>query len=286
MNFGGRREVKTNLTSRQARRLNLFFGHEQMFKLINKQIIASNIKRLDIVAPMVVKKFQPGQFVMLGLTPESEKIPLAIADVDAYKDSIALIIKEQGSITQALGQLAIHDSVYSILGPLGTPATVKKVGTVMFVAVGIGIAQILPVCRAYRHIGNKTLGLIGGRNRREIILESQMRIACQKLYLTTEDGSFERRGTPATILRDLVTKEKVDMVYAAGPTEFLHGIAEITRAQSVKTFVQVNPVMLDGTGICGSCRVNVGGKLRLACVEGPEFDAHQIDFNDFKMRHG
>ena len=256
-----------------------------MFKLINKQLIAKDVKRLDITAPLVAEKFQPGQFIMLGVSEHDEKIPITIFDVDTYRGSIGLIIKEQCPSTKALGQLQINDTVASILGPLGNPATVKKVGTAAFVAVDMGITQILPVCRAFKQVGNKkVVGIISTKTRKETILEPQMRLACQKLFMVTEDGSYERKGNAVNFLNDYLGREKVDLVYAAGPMEVLQRIAQVTKEKGIKTLVQLNPVMLDGTGICGSCRVVVNGQVRLACVDGPEFDAHKVDFDDLKLR--
>ena len=255
-----------------------------MFPIINKQILATNIKRLDIEAPDIVKKVQPEQFVMVCTEQGDERIPLTVVDTDQLKHTIALIVHEVGETTKKLGALSLRESIYSILGPLGTPARIEKKGTVMCIATGIGAAQMLPIARAFRQVGNKVIGIIGAKTKRDLMLESQMRLACHKIFITTNDGSYERRGLATDFLKNMLEKENVDYVYAIGSTEMMQGICVLTKAKQIPTAVQLNPIMVDCMGMCGSCRVKINGQMVLACLDGPEFNGHDVDFQDFEIR--
>ena len=255
-----------------------------MYKILNKQILASDIKRLNILAPEIALKAQPGQYVIVTPQSSGERIPLTVIESDALKGTIDLIFHEVGRTTKQLGNLPINDSIYSILGPLGIPATIGKVGVVVCVATGIGAAQILPMARAFKKGGNKVIGIVGAKTKRSLMLEPQMRLACNKILVTTNDGSYARRGLATEMLKEILIQEKVNLVNAAGSVEMMENICKITQPKGIKTFVYLTPVMVDGIGQCGSCRVRVGGQIRLACVDGPEFDGHQVDYQDLKVR--
>ena len=255
-----------------------------MFKITNRQILSTNIKRLTVLAPQIAVKTLPGQFVVVTFEPGCERIPLSVVETDPDRGTITLIIEETGATTRKLGNTQINDEIYAILGPLGNPATVQKFGTTVCVASGIEAAQILSICRALKKFGNKVVGIIGAKTRRLLVLEAQVRLSCNKFFIATEDGSYERRGLATHILKKILTEERVDAVYATGSVDMMETCAAMTREKNVKTFVYVNPVMADGTGECGSCRVRVGGEIRLACVDGPEFDGHQMDFADLRIR--
>ncbi|MFA5087423.1 MAG: sulfide/dihydroorotate dehydrogenase-like FAD/NAD-binding protein [Candidatus Omnitrophota bacterium] len=255
-----------------------------MFRVVNKQILGKDVRRLDVIAWDVAKKFQPGQFVMVKVEEHGEKIPLEIIEADLYRGSIALIFQEKGPATEKLGQLQINDAIFSILGPLGQPAVIEKIGIVVCVAHGVDVAPLLPICRGFKRLGNKTLGIIGADTKKELILEAQMRVACHKILITTEDGSYIRKGTVLSALRETIDQEKVNLVYCIGDIDLMQDVSELTKQKKIKTVVHLNPVMIDGIGVCGSCRVKVGGQTLLACVDGPEFDAHQVDFKDLKIR--
>jgi len=255
-----------------------------MFHIVNKQILAENVKRIDIHAPDIASKIQPGQFVNVCPEEGDERIPLTVVDADMRRGTISLIFQEIGSTAKKFGNMLIRESVFSILGPLGNPATIEKKGVVVCIATGIGAAQILPICRALKKAGNKVIGIIGASTKRKLMLEPQIRLTCDKIYITTEDGSYERRGLATKILQDLLKQTKVRRVYAIGSAEMMEAVCENTKQKPIETFVQLNPVMVDCMGMCGSCRVRVGGKYVLACIEGLEFDGHQVDFNDYKIR--
>ncbi len=255
-----------------------------MFKIINRQILASDVKRLDILALSIAREVQPGQFVIVTTTPNGDKISLPVIEVDAHRGSIALIFKETSAATKYLGALPINGMVHSVFGPIGRPARIEKVGVAACVADGLGIAAILPITRALKQSGNKVLGIISATTRKDLILQPQMRLACHKIVMTTQDGSYERRGNAFAALRECVDKEKIDLVYLAGSVATLESIAQFTKEKNIKTLVQLHPPMFDGTGVCGTCRVTVNNQMRLACVDGPEFDAHQVDFGDYRIR--
>jgi ferredoxin--NADP+ reductase len=255
-----------------------------MFKITNKQLLNLNIKRVDIAAPAIVKKFLPGQFVMVTPTKDSHPVPLTIVDTDEKKGTISLIVHEVGFATRKLGGLSINEEIHLIQGPLGVPAQIDKVGLVVCVATGIGAAQILPICRALKKAGNKVVGIVGAKTKRAMMLEAQMRIVCDEIYITTNDGSYERRGLATEILKKLLDKLGVSRVYAIGSAEMMQAAAAMTREKNIPLFVTLSPLMLCANGICGSCRVKVGGQMRLACTDGPHFNGHEIDFEYLSVR--
>lgn len=255
-----------------------------MFTIISKQILARDVKRLDIQAQRIARQVQPGQIVIVTPQEQGERIPMAVIESDARKGTIALIFRELGETTRHLGEITIGEEIYSVTGPFGRPTQVKKVGVIICVATGIGTAQILPICRAAKMAGNKVIGVIGARTRNDLLLETQMRIYCHKLYIATNDGSFERRGHATGVLKELLEKERVNLVYAIGSIEMMQEIAEMTRAKSIKYLVQANTHMLCGVGLCASCRLKVAGEVVLACQHGPEFDGHKIDYEFLKIR--
>ncbi|HBG60923.1 MAG: hypothetical protein A2Y03_09395 [Omnitrophica WOR_2 bacterium GWF2_38_59] len=255
-----------------------------MFEIINKQIIAESIKRIDVYAPDIASKVLPGQFVKICPEEGDESIPLTVSDHDAARGIITLIFQEVGSTTGKLGSLPIGEAVFSILGPLGKAVHIEKVGRVICIATGIGAAQILPICRALKKEGNKIVGIIGAKTKSKLMLEAQMRIACDKILIATEDGSYVRRGLASDVLREVIGKESIDLVYAIGNLEMMETVCSITKKAKIKTLVQLKPIMVDCVGMCGSCRVKVGGKILMACTDGPEFDGHKVDFKDYQIR--
>ncbi len=255
-----------------------------MFKIISKLLLGKDIKRLDIAAPMIAKSYSPGQFVMVCPEEHAKWIPLTIMDVDTRRGLIRIVFKEQGQTTRILGSIPINDRVFSISGPFGKIQAPKQVGVVVCVASGISAAQILPMCRAYSRAENKVIGVLGARTKSELILESQMRIACHKIMLTTEDGSYQRRGVAEDLVKELIAHEEVRLIYSVGDADMMRNIAGISKKHGIPNLMQVHTVMSCGRGICGSCRVKVGGDLVLSCEEGPEFDGHVMDFDYLKHR--
>lgn len=261
------------------------------YKIINKQILAENVKRIDIAAPDIARRIRPGQFVSVCPEEDDEHIPLTVTSCHPGKGSISLIFPEMGHTTRKLGALPINESIFSMLGPLGRPARIEKKETAVCVAAGMGIAQILPICRAFKNTGTKVVGMIGAKTKRALMLEPQMRLACHKIFIATDDGSYERRGLATDILKEFIERQEAGnanvrslLVYAIGSAEMMRTVCSMTKERGIETLVKLNPVMVDCMGMCGSCRVKVGGKTVLACVEGPEFDGHKVDFEDLSIR--
>lgn len=255
-----------------------------MFKILNRQILSHDWTRLDIRAPEIASRVQAGQFVRVCPEEGGEHIPLTVVDADALKGVISLIVHHVGLTTHRLGGMAIHASLYSVLGPLGMPASIEKKGTVACLATGIGIAQILPVVRALKKAGNKVIGIIGAKAKRELLTESQMRLACNKIFIALDERSQGHQGLAVDIFKRVMKDEDIRRVYTIGPVDMMEEVCSLTRARGIETKVTLNTVMVDGTGMCGSCRLKVGGRTVLTCVEGPEFDGHSVDFRDLKMR--
>jgi ferredoxin--NADP+ reductase len=255
-----------------------------MQRIINKQILASDIKRIDVEAPQIVDKVRPGQFVIVIAEDRGEWIPLTVIDTDRRKNTITLIFKEVGEATFHLGMMPIGDTIFSILGPLGRPATIAKHGVVVCAASGVAVASILPICRALKEAGNKVLGVIGAPTKREVLLEAQMRLACNQLFIATEDASYARKGKVSKVVEELLGKEQVSMVYTIGPVDMMEAVCQLTQEENIKTYVQVYSKIQCGMGLCGSCRSKVEKKELLSCLHGPEFDGHKVDFNYLKVR--
>jgi ferredoxin--NADP+ reductase len=259
-------------------------ANQSMFKIINKQVLTDQVKRIDITAPNIARRIMPGQFVSVSPEEDDEHIPLTVTGYDPVKGAISLIFQEVGHTTQKLGAMHISEEIFSVLGPLGRSANIEKEGLVVCITTGIGAAQILPICRAFRDKGNKIIGIIGAKTKGALMLEPQMRLACDKIYIATNDGSYERRGQATDVLEEILEKNKIDCVYAIGSVEMMRTVCRMTKKIKIKTLVKLNPVMADCMGMCGSCRVRVDGKMVLACIEGPEFDGHAVDFEDLEMR--
>lgn len=266
-----------------------------MFKIVKKDILSSLVKKIIIEAREISQRALPGQFVVIRLDEKGERIPLTIACTDKNDGLITLIFQEVGFTTTKLGRLNTGDSVLDILGPLGHPAEIKKYGTVVCVAGGVGVAEVLPVAQALRACGNKVSGIIGARSKDLLILEDQMKNACDELFIATDDGSYGQRGlvtdilknildTPAIQKTDRQTRSLIDLVYAIGPVPMMEAVSNLTLRYDVKTIVSLNPIMVDGTGMCGSCRVTVAGKVKFCCVDGPDFDGHLVDFKELWER--
>ena len=254
-----------------------------MFKIADKEILSKTVKKIVVEAEYIAKKALPGQFVVIRIDEKGERIPLTIASADRNKGLITLIFQEVGFTTAKLGRLNSGDSVLDILGPLGHPAEIRKYGTVVCVAGGVGIAEVLPVAEALRKAGNEVIGIIGARSKDLIILEREMREVCDELFITTDDGSYGQKGLVTDVLREILNRP-TDLVYAIGPVPMMEAVANLTRGYKIKTIVSLNPIMVDGTGMCGSCRVSVDGKIKFCCVDGPDFDGHLVDFKELAQR--
>ena len=255
-------------------------------RILEKSLIAEGICRFIIAAPKIAKKRKAGNFVVVRANEYAERIPLTIVDSDLERGTITLIIQGVGKSTRLLNSLWPGDELADVIGPLGHPTPIDHFGTVMCVGGGVGTAEILPIARAAKAAGNEVISIIGARTKSLLILEDEMREASDELYIVTDDGSYERQGLVLDPLGDLISEGRdPDVIYAIGPMPMMRAVAELTEPYNIKTFVSLNPVMIDGTGMCGGCRVVVDGKTRFACVDGPEFNAHQVDFDTLILRN-
>ncbi len=251
-----------------------------MYKIARKMELGPNVKLMEIEAPLIAKKQKPGQFVVLRVHENGERIPLTITESNNERGTITLIFQEVGKTTRQLGQLNVGDAIPDLVGPLGVPAEIKDFGTVVVVGGGAATAVAYPEARELKKAGNKVLTIIGARTKDLIILEEQMKACSDELYITTDDGSKGHHGVVTDVLKQLIEKgTKIDFVVAIGPAIMMKVVAETTRPYKIKTVASLNPIMVDATGMCGVCRVSVGGQTKFACVDGPEFDAHLVDFD-------
>ncbi|GAF84266.1 unnamed protein product, partial [marine sediment metagenome] len=232
-------------------------------------------------------KVLPGQFVILRLHEKGERIPITVADTDKTKGTTTLFIQEVGKTTTEMGKFKAGDNILDVVGPLGVPSDIEKVGTVLCIAGGVGVAVIYPIAKALKEKGNKVVTILGARSKEFIILEAEMRKISDKCYLTTDDGSYEQKGFVSDVLKNLLTGSGApiaDLVYTIGPLPMMKVISQITKEHNLKTIVSLNPIMVDGTGMCGACRVTVGGVTKFACVDGPDFDGHLVDWEELTSR--
>lgn len=258
-----------------------------MNKIIEKQQLSDEVFRLKIEAALIARECLPGQFIILQVAEDGERIPLTIADSDQKEGTITLIFQTVGKTTHLLAELHERDDILNLVGPLGKPTHVEKVGTVVCVGGGIGVAPLYPIARAMKIIGNKLVVIIGARNKDLIILEDEMKLIADEIIICTDDGSYGRKALVTAPLKEACEKrEKPDLVIAIGPPVMMKFCAETTRPYKVPTVVSLNTIMIDGTGMCGGCRVIVGGETRFVCVDGPEFDGHLVDFDNMMQRLG
>jgi NAD(P)H-flavin reductase len=255
-------------------------------RILAKRVLTPEIAWLQVEAPEIAKRWKPGQFVILRPTERSERIPLTIVDGDEATGSITLVVQAVGKTSRATVLLEVGDRLADLLGPLGQPATIEKVGNVLCVAGGVGVAELLPVARAFREAGNHVIGLCGARSSVQIILDAELRSAADEVLWATDDGSAGLHGTVVDLMRAWRAANSCTLgaAHVIGPIPMMRAAAGVTREWGVLTYASLNPIMVDGTGMCGGCRVTVGGKVRFACVDGPEFDAHQVDFDELTRR--
>ena len=256
-----------------------------LYKKILGEVPDSKVVRIDVHAPHIARTAKPGQFVALMVSKEGERIPLTIVDKDTSKGTVTLIFQELGLTTRLLGRLKKGDSLYVLVGPLGRATEIKRYGKVMVIGGGIGIAEIYPVARAFKDAGNHITAILGVRTKDILILEKELKSVSDKLYVTTDDGSYGKKGFTTDILEELLSKNRYDLVYAVGPIPMMMKASAITKASGTKTIVSLNAIMVDATGMCGCCRVEVGGKMKFSCIDGPEFDASLIDWDNLVKRN-
>jgi ferredoxin--NADP+ reductase len=256
-----------------------------VFQIVEARLLATAVKQFKIAAPEIAGKRKPGQFVVLRINEEGERIPLTMADADPQAGTITLIFQEVGASTAKLGKLKAGDSISDLIGPLGIPTHIEKFGTVVCVGGGIGIAPVYPIAKGMREAGNTVLSIIGARTKDLLILEEEMAAVSNVLKISTDDGSYGYHGFVSDVLQDFIDQgTTIDLAVAIGPVPMMRVVCNVTRNKNIKTVVSLNPIMVDATGMCGACRVTVGGKTRFVCVDGPEFDGHQVDFAELVKR--
>jgi len=256
-----------------------------MNQIISADFIAPNIKRFKILSPKIAAKRKPGQFVIIRVNDKGERIPLTIADSDPVEGTIQIIVQAIGKTTQELNQLKAGDFISDVVGPLGKPSHIENFGTAVSIGGGVGTAIAFPTAVALKKAGNHTISIIGGRSKDYVILEDEMKNICDEVFITTDDGSYGKHGFVTDQLKELIESRNIDFVLAIGPIPMMKAVAEVTREKGIQTVVSLNPVMVDGTGMCGGCRATVDDKTVFVCVDGPEFDAHKVDFETLMRRN-
>ncbi len=256
-----------------------------MFKIIRREEMAEGTVVLnEIEAPRIARKARPGQFVILKANEEGERIPLTMAETDPEKGTLTIIYMVVGKSTALFKTLNVGDAYQDVIGPLGKATEIEKVGNVVCVGGGTGIAVLHPITRALKNVGNHVTAIIGSRSKDLLIMEDHMRRASHELLICTDDGSYGRKGFVTEALKDVLDKGDTQLAVAIGPVPMMKFVCKLTAQYGVKTIVSLNPIMVDGTGMCGGCRVTVGGKTKFACVDGPEFDGHEVDYDELMLR--
>ena len=250
------------------------------YKILAKKEICPNQYEITVEAPYVVRNAQAGQFIIFRADENSERVPLTIADVNKEKGELTLVFMAVGYSTKKLAAINEGEEIHDIVCPLGKPTHIKNYGTVVCLAGGYGAAPCYLIAKAFKEAGNKVYMIMGERNKDLIFWADKMQNACTELFITTDDGSMGEKGFVTQVLEKIMNREKVDYAIAVGPMPMMRAVAEMTRGKGIYTEASMNPIMVDGTGMCGACRVTVGGEVKFACVDGPDFDAHQIDFDE------
>lgn len=253
--------------------------------IIDRSDLSPQVKQIKVYAPEIAEKAQAGQFVMLRICDECERIPLTLVEWDRAEGSITLIFQEVGLSTKKLGTLQVGDEILNVAGPLGNPSVIRNYGLAAVVCGGVGTAAAYPIAKALKEAGNTIVSIVGARNEALLILEQEMRGVSDEFYISTDDGSRGHKGFVSDVLKSLIDKKySFDIVYAIGPPMMMKTTSEVTRPYGIKTVVSLNPIMVDGMGMCGACRVSVGGLTKFACIDGPEFDAHSTNFEELIKR--
>ncbi len=256
-----------------------------MFKIIEKIDLAPRVFKIVAEAPQIAKKRKAGQFVIIRVGDKGERIPLTIADADIEKGTITLIIQAAGSSTQKLYSLNKGEFINDIVGPLGRPTHIENFGLTIGIGGGVGIAPLYPITQELKKAGNYVITILGGRSKPYIIMEDEMRKTSDELHICTDDGSYGEKGFVTNVLQNLIQKErKINFCIAIGPPIMMKNVCKVTEPHQITTFVSLNTLMVDGTGMCGACRITVDGKIKFVCVDGPEFDGHKVDFEEMLKR--
>jgi ferredoxin/flavodoxin---NADP+ reductase len=255
-----------------------------MNTIIEKEFLSEKVAKLVIESPRIAKKRKAGHFVIIKTGDQGERIPLTISTADPAKGTITLIIQIVGVTSNKVSKLNVGDTITDITGPLGHATDIQKVGTVLCAGGGVGIAPLLPIVEAMKHIGNKVITVLAARSKDLIILEREIRACSDEVIIMTDDGSYGEKGLVTKGMEDVIIREKVDQVITIGPAVMMKFTSILTKKYNIPTMASLNSIMVDGTGMCGACRVSVGGETKFVCVDGPEFDAHKVDFDELMMR--
>jgi ferredoxin--NADP+ reductase len=258
-----------------------------LFEIIDKRILAPGISWFEIKAPRIAVKRQAGQFVIVRLREKGERIPLTVVDSDPEKGTIVLAVQEIGKTTADFQTFEKGDQILDIVGPLGKPTPIEKVGTAVVIGGGVGTAEAYPIAKALKGAGNDVISIIGARTQDLVVMEEEMSEVSSKVRISTDDGSYGIHGFVTDALQQFLDEGlKIDLVVAIGPVPMMKAVCNVTRPHSIKTLVSLNSIMIDATGMCGACRVSIDGKTKFACVDGPEFDGHKVDFDELTQRIG
>ena len=255
-----------------------------MNKIVGKEYFSDQVVKLVIEAPYIAKSRKAGHFVIVRLSDKGERIPLTIAAADVDKGTITIIVQKVGVSSIKLYNLEVNDNITDVVGPLGNPTHIEKVGTVLAAGGGVGVAPLLPIVEAMKAAGNKVISVLAARQKELIILEEQVRQHSDEVIIMTDDGSYGKKGLVTHGMEEVIKREKVDQVVTVGPAIMMKFVAILTKKYKIPTLASLNTIMVDGTGMCGACRVSVGGRTKFVCVDGPEFDAHEVDFDEMLLR--
>ena len=255
-----------------------------MNKIVGKEYLSENVVKLEVEAPLIAKSGRAGHFVIVKVGKKGERIPLTIASADKERGVITLVIQAVGASSRKVCALSVSDEITDLAGPLGRPTHIEKVGTVLCAGGGVGVAPMLPIVEALKQAGNKVITVIAARTKELIILEEQISAHSDEIIIMTDDGSYGKKGIVTEGIEDIIKHEKVDLCVTIGPAVMMKFVSLLTKKYNISTVASLNTIMVDGTGMCGACRVTVGGKRKFVCIDGPEFDAHQVDFDELLMR--
>jgi NAD(P)H-flavin reductase len=255
-----------------------------MNKIVGKEYFSDQVVKLVIEAPYIARSRKAGHFVILRLGERGERIPLTIAEADVEKGTITIIVQKVGVSSIKLYNMEVGDTIHDVVGPLGNPTHIENVGTVLASGGGVGVAPLLPIVEAMKNAGNKVISVLAARKKELIILEEQIRQHSDEVVIMTDDGSYGKKGLVTDGMEEVIKREKVDLVVTVGPAIMMKFVAILTKKYNIPTLASLNTIMVDGTGMCGACRITVGGKTKFVCVDGPEFNAHEVDFDEMLLR--
>jgi ferredoxin--NADP+ reductase len=257
-----------------------------VYKIVQKEVLAPTIVKYVIEAPYVAKKRKAGNFVIIRVDETGERIPLTLVDSDLTAGTVTLIVQAIGKTTKSLSLKNVGDHILDLMGPLGNPTPIETGKTIACIGGGVGTAELYPITKALKEAGNTIYTIVGARSKELVILEKEMETVSHRLYITTDDGSYKRKGFVTDQLKELLDANLgINMVYAIGPLPMMKAVSNLTKPYNIRTVISLNAVMVDGTGMCGGCRVSINGQMKFACVDGPEFEAHDVDFDEMLLRN-